>query len=249
MANDRAITGLAEELAGNNAEETLQAVAARFGNGVVFASSLGLEDQVITDMISRHGLDIPIFTLDTGRLFPETYNLIAATEKRYGIKIQLYSPRHEALEDLVNNYGINLFYDSIELRRRCCQVRKLEPLSRALRPYQAWICGLRREQSEARAAVEIIENDGQGRVKINPLCHWTTADVWNYIRINNVPYNNLADQGFISIGCSCCTRAIKDGESMRDGRWWWEKSSGKECGLHVVNGRLVRGHNQDGVRN
>jgi len=227
-------------LAEKSAKEIMTWANETLGKDIVFASSLGAEDQVIFDMISRLGLDIPVFTLDTGRLFQETYDLIYATEKKYDKKIEVFFPNHEAVEEMVNSDGINLFYKSAELRKKCCHVRKLEPLSRALKPYRAWICGLRRDQAATRSEVKVIELDGNGRIKINPLIDWTEEDVWDYIKKYDVPYNKLHDQGFLSIGCACCTRAVAPGEHVRSGRWWWEDPEQKECGLHVVNGKLVR---------
>lgn len=224
-----------------SAEEILQWAATKYANGIVLASSMGLEDQVLTDMICRLGFSIDIFTLDTGRLFNETYELISQTEKRYGIKIRIFFPDAAAVEKMVNTEGVNLFYRSAELRKQCCHIRKIEPLQRALLPYSAWICGLRREQSVTRG--EILINDwdeAHQMVKINPLANWTEQEVWDYIRKYDVPYNPLHDRGFQSIGCACCTRAVKPGEDIRAGRWWWEQPEQKECGLHVVNGKLVR---------
>jgi phosphoadenosine phosphosulfate reductase len=227
-------------LEGKSAEDILSLLSEEFKNDLVFASSLGAEDQVILDMISRLGLNIPVFTLDTGRLFQETYDLIAATEKKYNKKIKIFFPKHEAVEKMVNDFGVNSFYESSELRKKCCHVRKLEPLSRALSPYDAWICGLRRDQTETRSAVKAIELDGNGKTKINPLINWTEEDIWNYIKKYDVPYNKLHDKGFLSIGCAPCTRAVAPGEHLRSGRWWWESPGQKECGLHVVNGKLTR---------
>ena len=227
-------------LSEKSAEDILTALSEKLSSDVVFASSLGAEDQVIFDMISRLGLDIPVFTLDTGRLFQETYDLISATEKKYNKKIEIIFPKHEAVEEMVNQDGINSFYESAELRKKCCHVRKLEPLSRALAPYSAWICGLRRDQAETRSEVKVIDLDENGKVKVNPLIDWTEEDVWNYIKKYKVPYNKLHDKGFLSIGCACCTRAVAPGAHVRSGRWWWEKPEQKECGLHVVNGKLVK---------
>lgn len=210
----------------------------------VFASSLGLEDQVIFDLIVRLELDIPIFTLDTGRLFRETYDLIAATEKKYGRRIKVFFPRTEDVEAMTAQHGVNLFFDGAELRRECCRVRKLEPLKRALAPYRAWICGLRREQAVTRNAADAAEIDGRGRLKINPLVAWSETDLREYVRRHEVPYNPLHDQGFPSIGCACCTRAVAPGEHLRTGRWWWEAPERKECGLHWVDGKLVRSKQQ-----
>lgn len=227
-------------LNGKSAEEILIWANETLGKDVVFASSLGAEDQVIFNMISGLELDIPVFTLDTGRLFQETYDLIDATEKKYNKKIEVFFPNHEAVQKMINENGVNLFYKSVELRKTCCHTRKLEPLSRALKPYNAWICGLRRNQAETRSDVAVIDLDGNGRIKINPLVDWTERDVWDYIRKYDVPYNKLHDKGFPSIGCACCTRAVASGEHVRSGRWWWEKPDQKECGLHVVKGKLVR---------
>lgn len=227
-------------LAEKSAEDILTFINKKLGKNVVFASSLGAEDQVIFDMISRLKLDIPTFTLDTARVFQETYDLIAETEKKYKKKIKIFFPNHQAVEEMVNKNGVNLFYKNAELRKKCCHVRKLEPLSRALKPYSAWICGLRREQAETRSATKVVALDANEKIKINPLINWTEEDVWNYIRKYDVPYNKLHDKGFSSIGCSCCTRAVAPGEHVRSGRWWWEDPEQKECGLHVVNGKLTR---------
>ena len=223
-----------------SAEEILFFINKKAGDNLVFASSLGAEDQVIFDMISRLKLDIPVFTLDTGRLFQETYDLIAETEERYNKKVEIFFPDHQAVEEMVNHDGVNLFYKNSGLRKKCCHVRKLEPLSRALDPYKAWICGLRREQAPSRSNVQVIDFDHNERIKINPLIDWTEEDVWNYIKKYNVPYNKLHDKGFLSIGCACCTRAVAPGEHVRSGRWWWEAPEQKECGLHLVNGKLVK---------
>jgi phosphoadenosine phosphosulfate reductase len=230
-----------QQLTGKSAQDILSAAVTAFPGKITFASSLGAEDQVITDIIYRLGLDIPIFTLDTGRLYSESYELIAASEKKYGIKIKSRFPDRQAVEDMVAESGINLFLEGIEQRKRCCRVRKLEPLKRVLADYEAWICGLRREQSVTREDISEVDWDGTHRMpKFNPLVNWTEADVWNYIKTHDVPYNKLHDQGFASIGCACCTRAIKPGEDVRAGRWWWESPEQKECGLHVVNGKLVK---------
>jgi phosphoadenosine phosphosulfate reductase len=229
------------KLSGLKAEEILQWSVANYGKEVVFASSMGAEDQVITDMISKLDLDIEIFTLDTGRLFNETYDLIAKTEERYNRKINVFFPDASEVENMVSEKGINLFYESIENRKRCCKVRKLEPLARALKPYSAWICGLRKDQSVTRSNVTALEWDElNSKAKVNPLIDWSEKDVWDYIKKNNVPYSSLHDKGFLSIGCACCTRAVVKGEDLRSGRWWWETPEQKECGLHMVKGKLVR---------
>lgn len=229
-------TELNNELSGKDAETVLRRAWETFGEGLVFATSLAAEDQVITDMIARNKWPIPFVTLDTGRLFPETYALLAETERRYGIRVQVFFPDREKVEAMVAEKGINLFYESVENRKRCCHVRKIEPLRRALQPYLAWICGLRREQSVTRAAVETVENDAaNGLIKINPLAGWSEQEVWGYIAARQVPYNPLHDQGFPSIGCACCTRAVKRTEDVRAGRWWWEEPEHKECGLHKAS--------------
>jgi len=224
-----------------SSEKVLNLAVDKFRGKLAFASSLGLEDQVITDIIAKNKLDIPIFTLDTGRFFNETYELIEKTEKHYALKISVYFPEPSDIENMVRNFGVNLFYESAEKRKYCCAQRKVKPLRRALSGLSAWICGLRREQSITRSGLEVIEwDEGNNLVKINPLTDWTEEKVKDYITENKVPYNPLHDRGFISIGCACCTRAVKPGEHPRSGRWWWEAPEQKECGLHIVNGRLER---------
>jgi len=202
------------------------------------ASSLGAEDMVLTDLVARHAPGIGIFTLDTGRLHAETYDLLAKTQELYNPKLetplQIYYPQTEAIQSYVQASGINAFYESVELRKGCCGIRKVEPLGRALSGKKAWITGLRRQQSNARASLAEQEWDADhGIPKFNPLIEWSEAEVWEYIRSNAVPYNKLHDQHFPSIGCAPCTRAIAMGEDIRAGRWWWEQEGGKECGLHV----------------
>ena len=222
-----------EVFSGASAEDILLWGVNSFGKDIVFATSMGAEDQVILDMISRLKLNVDIFTLDTGRLFNETYELIAKSEEHYGIKIKLYSPDASELEDMVAADGVNLFRKSTEMRKLCCRIRKLSPLKRALKGYRSWICGLRSEQSPTRADFLSMEwDDTHSMSKISPIINWSEKDVWDYIREHNVPYNPLHDKGFLSIGCACCTRAVKDGEDVRAGRWWWEKPEHKECGLH-----------------
>jgi len=195
---------------------------------------MGAEDQVITDMLVKINPSIDIFTLDTGRIFPETYELIEQTNKKYNIKIKPYFPDYKEVEKMVTDKGVNLFYDSVENRKMCCHIRKIEPLKRAFEGRKAWISGLRREQSITRKNVRLIEwDDANGLVKINPVIEWSEEDVWDYITVNQVPYHKLHDKGFPSIGCQPCTRAVKPGEDVRAGRWWWENPEHKECGLHV----------------
>ena len=200
---------------------------------VCFSSSMGAEDQVITHMLAQLTEDPPIFTLDTGRLFYETYELIHKTNKRYGIRIRVMFPDAGLVEEMVNEKGVNLFYDSIDNRKRCCHVRKIEPLKRALKGQEVWITGLRREQSSTRTDIQLAQwDEGNNIIKINPILEWPEADVWTFIKSNNVPYNPLHDQGFPSLGCQPCTRAIMPGEDIRAGRWWWENPESRECGLH-----------------
>jgi len=199
-----------------------------------FATSLGVEDMLLLDLIARHRLKIEVFTLDTGRLAAETHDLIARAEEACRLRIRVYVPDAPALEQYVRVNGINGFYVSKAQRQDCCEVRKIGPLTRALAGKQCWIAGLRREQSDARSGVERREDDRRfGLVKFNPLVDWTEQDVWDYVRELGVPYNALHDQGYPSIGCAPCTRAIKPGEPARAGRWWWEQDAQKECGLHV----------------
>jgi len=204
-----------------------------FGNRIVLSTSLGLEDQVTTEMVMRQRKETKIFTLDTGRLFPETYDLIARTNKHFGIRIKTYFPEARAVEEMVAAHGINLFYDSVENRKMCCGIRKVAQLPRAFRGMEAWICGLRKDQSVSRFFNTLVEWDENNRlIKINPLINWSEKEVWKYIKANNIPYNLLHDRGFPSIGCEPCTRAIEPGEDVRAGRWWWENELHKECGLH-----------------
>jgi phosphoadenosine phosphosulfate reductase len=200
------------------------------------ASSLGAEDMVLTDLVARYAPGIGIFSLDTGRLNPETYELLAKIQASYGgkVRIEVYYPQAQAIQQYVNGHGINAFYDSVELRKQCCGIRKVEPLQRALAGKQAWITGMRRQQAQTRANMAVQEWDVDNKLhKFNPLAEWTEKEVWQYIRDNSVPYNTLHDQHYPSIGCAPCTRAIAVGEDIRAGRWWWETEAGKECGLHV----------------
>ncbi len=214
-------------------EEVIGFFLSNYGQKVAFSSSLGAEDQVITHMIADINKSTTIFTLDTGRLFPETYDLIHATSSRYNINIEIYFPYAELVQEMVKKKGINLFYESIENRKLCCSVRKLEPLKRAFKGLDAWICGLRRDQSVTRHEVQMVEWDENNQmVKINPLINWNEEMVWSFIRANSVPFNRLHNHGFPSIGCQPCTRAILPGEDVRAGRWWWENPDTKECGLH-----------------
>lgn len=233
MGNKEQIQALNERFAHASPQEVVAWALAEFGDKVALSSSLGPEDQVLTDMVCKQNRNAHIFTLDTGRLFPETYSLMDKTNMQYGIKIRVYFPNNEAVEHMVNTCGMNLFYESIEKRHQCCHVRKLEPLSRAFKGLDAWICGLRRSQSVTRHDMQTVEWDElNGIIKINPLIDWSEEDVWAYIRKESVPYNKLHDQGFPSIGCQPCTRAVQPGEDVRAGRWWWESPEHRECGLH-----------------
>jgi phosphoadenosine phosphosulfate reductase len=224
---------LNDQFEGKSPEEILSYFLKEYKGKIALSSSLSIEDQVLTDLVAKIDKQTRIFTLDTGRLFPETYSLIDSTNKKYGINIEVFFPDHNKVEEMVKTNGINLFYDSIDKRKQCCQVRKLEPLKRAFEGLEVWICGLRQEQSVTRLGVKEVEwDEANGIIKINPLVRWLEKDVWDYIKTNNIPYNELHDKGFPSIGCQPCTRAIKPGEDLRAGRWWWEEPEHKECGLH-----------------
>ena len=203
-------------------------------SSVAFANSLGAEDMVLIDLIQKNKLSVEAFSIDTGRLPPETYNLIQKVEDKYQFKIKLYFPNQEKVENYVNINGINAFYNSLDLRKSCCAIRKVEPLNRALKDKKVWITGMRQEQSQTRFALKEEEFDETHQSqKLNPLSTWSELEVWAYIKINDVPYNTLHDQFYPSIGCAPCTRAISAGEDIRAGRWWWEDPQNKECGLHV----------------
>jgi len=236
------VKDLNERLKGLSAQEILTFFITEYTGKLALGSSLGAEDQVLTDMIARIDKSAKIFTLDTGRVFAETYQTLQETNEKYGINIEIYFPDSEKVEQMVNEKGINLFYNSIENRKTCCQVRKIEPLKRAMGDVDVWVTGIRREQSITRILTEIVEYDAiNDKIKINPLLEWTEEDIWNYIKEHDVPYNALHDQGFPSIGCEPCTRAIEDGEDIRAGRWWWESPEQKECGLHKrTNGQVSK---------
>lgn len=210
----------------------LQRVGSEF-SPLALACSLGAEDIVLVHLLHRLGTKASIFVLETGKLHTETLALVVQIESRYGFKLDLYRPQPGAGEAFEQANGADAMYKSLDLRKACCGVRKMEPLARALAGKKAWITGLRREQSQARAQVEFIEADGPERHKVNPLARWTTGDVWHYIVQQGIPYNALHDRFFPSIGCAPCTRAVTLGEDFRSGRWWWESESAKECGLHV----------------
>ncbi len=236
----RASTGFEARLAATL--QILRDAAAAHPGSIVLATSLGAEDQVLTDLIVRHRLPIAIGTLETGALHEQTAALIGRTEAHYagvadgGLEIEVYRPQAEAVVEFVQRNGEKAMYQSIDLRKACCGIRKLEPLARLLAGRTAWVTGLRREQSDARGVVAALGTDDQGRSKVNALVDWTWADVWHYIATNDVPHNPLHDEFMPSIGCAPCTRAIAVGEPFRAGRWWWEDEKAKECGLHVTQG-------------
>lgn len=208
---------------------------------VVFANSLGAEDMVLTDMIFTEELPIGVFSLDTGRLPEETHSLLATVERHYGRRVEVFSPRHDLVAQAVGTYGINGFYDSVEARKACCFARKVEPLQRALGGKGAWVTGLRAAQAATRTELKSVSwDESNGLVKVSPLADWTEREIWTYLGANEIPYNALHDRNYPSIGCAPCTRAVRDGEDVRAGRWWWERPESKECGLHVVDGKLQR---------
>ncbi|MEI6087139.1 MAG: phosphoadenylyl-sulfate reductase [Bacteroidota bacterium] len=215
-------------------DKFLKKLSTDYDGSIVFSSSFSYEDQVITHLIADQHLPIQIFTLDTGRLFAETYSVWNSTLERYKISIKAFYPDQFKLESFVEKNGPNAFYESVENRKDCCYIRKVEPLKRALTGNAIWVTGLRAEHSAARQDLQSIEWDESNQIiKYHPLLHWTTEQVSDFIRTNNIPYNPLHDKGFVSIGCAPCTRAIKEGEDFRAGRWWWEDANKKECGLHV----------------
>jgi phosphoadenosine phosphosulfate reductase len=220
----------------------LALLASRIAGPTVFTTSFGLEDQALTHLIVDSGIDCRFVTLDTGRLFPQTHAVWAETERRYGIQVDAFYPQSEALASLVRANGINGFYDSVDARHACCGVRKVEPLNRALQGAVAWLTGLRAGQSGNRKGLDFVSFDtGRQLLKVNPLLDWTRDQVVELVRNQNVPYNALHDQGFLSVGCAPCTRAVAPGEPERAGRWWWEQDQARECGLHLTpDGRLVR---------
>lgn len=240
----RSDNGRVEALAANPVTETelahkvaatvavLHGAVAQFGR-VVYANSLGAEAMVLTDLIWTQVPQIDMVTIDTGRLHPESLELLARLEERYQRRMRMFFPEARAVERFVGEHGINGFYQSLENRERCCEVRKIDPFRRAIAGYAAWVTGLRKDQSPVRAASRAIALDPQyGLHKVSPLLDWTAADIWAFIGSRAVPYNPLHDRGYASIGCYPCTRALKPGESERAGRWWWESAESRECGLH-----------------
>lgn len=229
---------LNEEFESKSAQELLQWALGRFGNKIALASSFGVEDVVLIDIMWRIDNKARIFSLDTLRLDTETYDVIDRIREKYDIPIEIFTPNPDSVADMVEDKGYNLFYKTIENRKLCCGIRKVEPLGRALSQLDGWITGLRRQQGVTRVSVPKVEIDAGhgGMLKLNPLADWTWEQVWDYVRANEIPYNSLHDEGYPSIGCAPCTRAIKSGEDFRAGRWWWESDpSAKECGLHVAH--------------
>ncbi len=237
MNKQNLVDFLNEELRDSSIIEKMSYLVDAHNGDVIFTTSFGYEDQVITDIIFRNNLNIKVATLDTGRLFPETYKVFNSTLDRYKKPISIYFPSADKVEEMVNKKGPFSFYESLENRKECCYIRKVIPLKRALEGNKIWITGLRASQSENRSELREFEwDEGNLIIKFNPLLSWSLEDTIEYIRENKVPYNVLHDRGFVSIGCEPCTRAIRPGEDFRAGRWWWEQNSGKECGLHEING-------------
>jgi phosphoadenosine phosphosulfate reductase len=225
---------LKKELTGIPIKDQLKILSLNFPEKILFTTSLGIEDQVITHEIFRNDIKIKIATLDTGRLFPQTYDVLSSTIIKYNKKIDIYFPEYEAVEKLVTEKGPYSFYQSVENRKECCRIRKIQPLNRALNGIECWISGIRADQSENRNNMDWIEYDESKKLfKFYPLFTWTYEDVKKYVAENDVPYNSLHNKGFVSIGCEPCTKAIKPGEDFRAGRWWWENDGAKECGLHI----------------
>jgi phosphoadenosine phosphosulfate reductase len=229
------IRNIKEQTAGLDAVASLKVLAELFPGEIVFSTSFGWEDQVISHMIFANDIPIKVFTLETGRLFPETYYTWNRTMEIYGKPIHAYFPDSQLIQEMVSKKGPSSFYESVENRKECCYIRKIEPLKRALAGNRCWITGIRSEQSANRHDMENVEWDDQNQlIKFHPLFDWTLDDVKAYVKANNIPYNPLHDKGFPSIGCAPCTRAVQEGEDFRAGRWWWEDQSKKECGLHAV---------------
>ncbi len=233
---EKSITdSILKSIVGRNTEEALSLLSKNFPNKIVFSTSFGLEDQVITHIIFSKNIPIKIFTLDTGRLFPETYSVWSRTKEIYNKNISSYSPYTETIQNLVSEKGPNSFYESVENRQECCYIRKVEPLKRALKGNEIWVTGIRKEQSASRNNLSPVEWDENNHIiKYHPLFDWSFEEVKGFISKNHVPYNPLHDKGFPSIGCQPCTRAVKPGDDPRSGRWWWEDAIKKECGLHIA---------------
>jgi len=225
---------LRDQLSGKSIEERLEKLVSLFPGRIIFTTSFGIEDQVITHKIFSNNLAVKVVTLDTGRLFPETYEVFSQTIIKYNKKINVYFPEYEAVEKMVTEKGPFSFYESIENRKECCRLRKVVPLNRALAGMECWISGIRASQSDNRSQMSDLEYDEEKKLfKYHPLFDWSLKDVENYIKEKNIPYNSLHDKGYVSIGCEPCTRAVIKGQDFRSGRWWWENDGPKECGCHV----------------
>jgi phosphoadenosine phosphosulfate reductase len=234
MENNTKLQELKDQLSGSSVEKSLEKLAAIFSGKIIFTSSFGIEDQVITHKIFKNNLDIKVATLDTGRLFPETYEVFSNTILKYNKKIHVYFPDYLSVENMVTKKGPFSFYDSIDNRKECCTLRKVIPLSRALAGMECWISGIRGDQSDNRSQMSNLEYDNEKKLfKYHPLFDWSFEDVEKYVKENEVPYNSLHDKGYASIGCQPCTRAIIKGQDFRAGRWWWENDGPKECGCHI----------------
>ncbi|HUX57193.1 MAG TPA: phosphoadenylyl-sulfate reductase [Bacteroidales bacterium] len=234
MESNLKLKELNEQLSGESIEERLKNLVSLYPDRVIFTTSFGIEDQVITHIIFSNNLNIKVVTLDTGRLFPETYEVFSQTILKYNKKINIYFPEYKSVEKMVSEKGPFSFYESKENREECCRLRKVVPLNRALVGMECWISGIRASQSDNRNNMNYLEYDEEKNIfKFHPLFDWSLEDVENYIKENNIPYNSLHDKGFLSIGCEPCTRAVIKGQDFRAGRWWWENSEAKECGLHI----------------
>jgi phosphoadenosine phosphosulfate reductase len=233
MTDQQSIHRWNEQFSKSSPVEVLNFFLKHFKGKIALSTSMGMEDQVLTEMVTSIDPETRIFTLDTGRLFPETYDLISRTSSKYKKPIEVFFPDAAEVEQMVKSKGINLFYNSVENRKHCCELRKLRPLARALHGLNAWITGLRRDQSVTRNDINVVEWDNNnGLIKINPLINWSEDEVKEYIEARGIPISPLHQQGYASIGCQPCTRAIEPGEDVRAGRWWWETPETKECGLH-----------------
>ncbi|RYD74239.1 MAG: phosphoadenylyl-sulfate reductase [Sphingobacteriales bacterium] len=236
VSEQKNLSNLIYQISGLSVAASLKLLADAFPGKVVFSSSFSYEDQVISHEILSNYISIDIFTLDTGRLFAETYSVWSSTNQKYNTSVRAYYPQALPLQNFVEQQGPNSFYESVDNRKQCCFIRKVEPLQRALAGQKLWVTGLRAEHSAARENLQQLEWDETNQViKYHPLLHFTTEEVMQQIRQHNIPYNALHDKGFVSIGCAPCTRAIKPGEDFRAGRWWWEDANKKECGLHASN--------------
>ena len=216
-----------------HAEALLREAAEDHAGRIVQVNSLGVEGMVLTDMIARQRLPMAVATLDTGALHAQTLAMIPRIQQRYGLQVEVFRPQHEAVLHFVGRHGERAMFDSVDLRRACCALRKVEPMARLLQGRSAWVAGLRREQSQTRRHLPFYALEDDGREKFTPIADWSEADIWEYVKRHQVPYNELHDQGFPSIGCAPCTRAVSAGEDSRAGRWWWEQGTTKECGLHL----------------